>query len=90
MGGARARPSGAAGRALAIPLALATAAALHGAGDLGLASPRVGAAGYTAALAAPALFLHLRKRKGPLGWRTLRTLRGRPLLGSPAGGRFRV
>lgn len=88
--GVLARPSGAAWRALAIPLALAAAAVLHGAGDLALASPQVGAAGYAAALAAPALFLYLRKRKGPLGWRTLRTLRGRPLLGSPAGGRFRV
>jgi hypothetical protein len=60
----------------ALLLSLAVSAALHGAGDLSLASPAVGAAGYAAALCAPALFLFLgRNAKGPLCWRTLRTHR---------------
>jgi RsiW-degrading membrane proteinase PrsW (M82 family) len=74
-------------RALALPVALAAAAALHGGSDLALAVPGIGPYGYAAALSAPALVLFARKRKGPLGWRTLSTHRGRPLLGSPAGGR---
>ncbi|HEY6099080.1 MAG TPA: PrsW family glutamic-type intramembrane protease [Anaeromyxobacter sp.] len=77
-------------RALALPVALATSAALHAASDLALALPGIGAYGYAAALSAPAFLLFAWKKKGPLGWRTLRTHRGRPLLGSPAGGRFRV
>jgi hypothetical protein len=77
------------GGAAALAAALATAAALHAASDLALAVPAIGRWGYAAALAAPALglFFLFRKRKGPLGWRTLDTHRGRPLLGSPAGGR---
>jgi RsiW-degrading membrane proteinase PrsW (M82 family) len=74
-------------RALALSIALAAAAALHGGSDLALAVPGVGPYGYAAALALPAFVLFARKRKGPLGWRTLSTHRGRPLLGSPAGGR---
>lgn len=77
-------------RAYALPIALAAAAALHGASDLALALPRAGAFGYSAVLCTPALLLFAWKRKGPLGWRTLRTHREQPLLGSPAGGRFRV
>jgi hypothetical protein len=79
------------GRWSGSPLAagLAAAAALHGASDLALALPGIGRPGYAAVLCAPALalFFLLRKRKGPLGWRTLDAHRGRSLLGSPAGGR---
>jgi hypothetical protein len=79
-------------RAGGLAAALAASAALHGAGDLAIALPRVGPFGYAAALAVPALVLFViaQKRKGPLGWRTLNTNRERSLLGSPAGGRFRV
>lgn len=48
-----------------VPLApaLAASAALHGAGDLSLALPWLGGAGYAAALAAPALVLFARSRR---------------------------
>lgn len=75
-----------------LAVALAASAALHGAGDLALAVRGLQWA-YASALLAPALALFVSsgkrtgKRKGPLGWRTLVAHRGRPLLGSPAGGR---
>lgn len=48
---------------VAVPLALALSAALHGLGNLALAAPRYGRLGFAAALLAPvlALFLHLRR-----------------------------
>lgn len=49
--------------ALALALPLAASAALHGAGDLSLALPGVGHAGYALALAAPALVLYARARR---------------------------
>jgi RsiW-degrading membrane proteinase PrsW (M82 family) len=48
--------------ALALGLPLAASAALHGAGDLSLALPGVGHAGYALALAAPAVILFARAR----------------------------
>ncbi len=65
-------------RAFALPAALAASAALHGAGDLALALPGAGAIGYALVLCTPALLLFAWKKKGPLGWRTLRTHRRRP------------
>lgn len=49
--------------ALALALPLAASAALHGAGDLSLALPGVGHAGYALALAAPAMVLFARARR---------------------------
>ena len=49
--------------ALALALPLAASAALHGAGDLSLALPGIGHAGYALALAAPALVLFARARR---------------------------
>lgn len=49
--------------ALALVLPLAACAALHGAGDLALALPGVGQAGYALALAAPAAVLYARARR---------------------------
>jgi hypothetical protein len=48
--------------ALALALPLAAAAALHGVGDLALALPAFGHAGYALALAAPAAVLYARAR----------------------------
>jgi hypothetical protein len=72
-----------------LAVALAASAALHGAGDLALAARGLGPWAYAGALLAPAfaLFVSTGNGKGPLGWRTLVAHRGRPLLGSPAGGR---
>ncbi len=65
------------GGALALAAALLVSAALHGGGDLALALPAIGPWGYAAALLAPAFSLFAWKRKGPLGWRTLCTHRGK-------------
>ena len=48
--------------AFALAMPLAASAALHGAGDLSLALPGVGHAGYALALAAPAVVLFARAR----------------------------
>jgi RsiW-degrading membrane proteinase PrsW (M82 family) len=49
--------------ALALAVPLAASAALHGAGDLSLALPGIGHAGYALALAAPAVVLFARARR---------------------------
>lgn len=49
--------------ALALALPLAASAALHGAGDLSLAQPGIGHAGYALALVAPAVALFARARR---------------------------
>lgn len=48
---------------LPVPISLAVAATLHGMADLSLATPWLGAAGYAAALVAPAAVLYARVRR---------------------------
>lgn len=76
------------GRWLALPAALLVSAALHGAGDLGIAVRGAGRLAYAAALAAPALALFAsarwsgvaRKMRGSATRRTLVTREELPLL----------